>query len=74
LNSCEKYVETVESWLISLLYCIDVKIPLIDTVCAVSALWGGGWGESEKGVGWVGCDGGGVAWCIGRYRKNGKEK
>jgi hypothetical protein len=36
LNSHEKYIETAESWLISSLYCINVKIPLIDTVCAVS--------------------------------------
>jgi hypothetical protein len=38
LHSCEKNIETAESWLISLLYCIDVKILLIDTVCAVSTL------------------------------------
>jgi hypothetical protein len=31
LNSCEKYIETADTWLISLLNCNDVKIPLIDT-------------------------------------------
>jgi hypothetical protein len=31
-------------------------------------------GESEKGMQWVGCEGGGVVWCISRYRKNGKKK
>jgi hypothetical protein len=27
-----------DTWSISPLYCIDVKIPLIDTVCAVSTV------------------------------------
>jgi hypothetical protein len=36
LNSHEKYIETADTWSISPLYCIDVKIPLIDTVCAIS--------------------------------------
>jgi hypothetical protein len=31
-------------------------------------------GESENGVGWVRCGGGGVAHCISRYRKNEKKK
>jgi hypothetical protein len=31
LNSREKYVGTAESWSISLLYCIDVKILLMET-------------------------------------------
>jgi hypothetical protein len=39
LNSHKKYVETADTWLISLLYWIDVKILLIDTVCAISPLW-----------------------------------
>jgi hypothetical protein len=36
LNSHEKYIETADTWLISPLYCINVKILLIDTVCAIS--------------------------------------
>jgi hypothetical protein len=31
-------------------------------------------GESEKGVGWVRCEGGGVVRCISRYTKNEKKK
>jgi hypothetical protein len=34
LNSRKKYVKTADTCPISLLYSIDVKIPLIDTVCA----------------------------------------
>jgi hypothetical protein len=42
LNTHEKYVETADTWSISLLYSIDVKIPLIDTICAVSVRCGYG--------------------------------